>query len=464
MSTLGTPSNPAMIAIVGAGPAGYYAAERFLRQSDIAVRVDVFEKLPTPYGLVRAGVAPDHEKIKNVTRVFDKTASKPEFRYFGNVEYGKDVSLDDLKKHYHQVYFSTGAAVDRKLGIPGEDLGRSHSATEFVAWYNGHPEYRDLEFDLTQQSVAIIGMGNVAIDVARILCKTTKELGTTDIADYALDALAKSKVKNIYMIGRRGPAQAAFTLPEIREMGQLEDASCVVLDHEANLDDLSERILADNPDRLTTKKLEVINSYIGGTNEAASRECQVRFLLSPTELSSDESGAVNGITLVRNKLEDGGSRLSARPTDEVHEIPVGLVFRSVGYRGVALPGLPFHESWGVVRNNEGRVTEESGTPVPGCYVGGWIKRGPSGVIGTNKPDAFETVDHMLEDLSAGIHLNPSDPGLDAAANMVSSKQPDWVSYAEWEKINSHETQAGTSSGRPRVKITSVGEMLAIAKK
>ncbi|TDI76492.1 MAG: NADP oxidoreductase [Bacteroidetes bacterium] len=464
MSTLGTPSEPALIAIVGAGPAGYYAAEKLLRQDDIDVRVDMYEKLPTPYGLVRAGVAPDHEKIKNVTRVFDKTAARPGFRYFGNVEYGVHVSLADLKKHYHQVYFSTGAAVDRKLGIPGEDLIRSHSATEFVAWYNGHPEYRHLQFDLSQKSVAIIGMGNVAIDVARILCKTASELASTDIADYALEALSKSKVRTIYMIGRRGPAQAAFTLPEIKEMGTLEDASCVVLEEEARLDTLSEQLLTETPDRMTSKKLEIINSYIGGTNENGSKECQVRFLLSPTELISDESGAVSGMKLVRNRLEASGSRLTARATDETIELPVGLVFRSVGYRGVALPDLPFNESWGVVRNDKGRAVEESGEVVPGCYVGGWIKRGPNGVIGTNKPDAFETVGHMLEDLVSGIHLRPSNPGLEAAMTMVSGKQPRWVSYSEWEKINERETQAGAASDRPRVKITSVEEMLTVAGK
>lgn len=435
-----------------------------MKQTDFAVEVDVFEKLPTPYGLVRAGVAPDHEKIKNVTRVFDRTAANPGFRYFGNVEYGVHIDLQDLKRHYHQAYFSTGAAVDRKLGIRGEDLPRSHSATEFVAWYNGHPEYTRLKFDLSQESVAIIGMGNVAIDVARILCKTVEELATTDIADYALEALAESRVKRITMIGRRGPAQAAFTLPEIKEMGLLLDASSEVLADEARLDDISSAILMKNPDRSVQKKLEIIDSLVGGSKADTSRTCSIRFLLSPIEVVKGDDGGVAAIKLVRNKLELENGRLKATPTGEYHELKAGLLFRSVGYRGVALPGLPFNESWGVVRNEEGRAVDESGTPVIGCYVGGWIKRGPSGVIGTNKQDAFETVDHMLEDLRADVHYEPEEATAEAATAMVSGKQPKWISYAEWEAINEVETSAGARSDRPRVKLTSIDEMLAAAGK
>jgi len=464
MTPLGSPSNPARIAIIGAGPAGFYAADRFLKQKDFASEVDMIEKLPTPYGLVRSGVAPDHEKIKNVTRIFDRTASNPSFRYYGNVEYGRHIQLSDLKEHYHHVYFSTGAAVDRKLGIPGEDLPRSHSATEFVAWYNGHPEYRDLNFDLSQEAVVIIGMGNVAIDVARILCKTVDELATTDIADYALDALSKSKVTKVYMIGRRGPAQAAFTLPEIREMGQLSDASTEVLADEAKLDELSAAGLAENPDRLSQKKLEIIDSLVGGSKSDAGKTCFIRFLLSPTEVVAGEDGGVSSISLVRNKLEPGERRLSARPTDETLTLSAGLLFRSVGYRGVAISGLPFHEAWGVVRNEEGRVVEDSGEQVKGCYVGGWITRGPTGVIGTNKQDAYETVDHMLEDLHADNHFNPEAATAEAAMNMISEKQSRWVSYSDWEAINGVETAAGEKSGRPRVKLTTIEEMLAAAGK
>lgn len=457
MSTLGTEAHPWRIAIIGAGPAGFYAAERFFKQEGLHVLVDVYDRLPTPYGLVRAGVAPDHEKIKNVTRIFDRTASNPSFRFFGNVDYGRHVSLDHLKSYYHQVYFSTGAQVDRQLGIPGEDLERSHSATEFVAWYNGHPDFRDLEFDLSQERVAIIGVGNVAIDVARILCKTVDELKTTDIVDHALEALADSKVKEVILMGRRGPAQAAFTLKEIKEMGQLEDASSVTLPNEMELDEHSAKAIEENPDRMTTKKLEVLNGFLGGSNEEASRTCHVRFLVSPLELTDDGNGAVGSMKVGRNRLEPSSSgRLGARATGESFEWPVGLVFRSVGYRGVALPDIPFREDWGIVWNDKGRVTDESGTVMPGVYVGGWIKRGPTGVIGTNKPDAVETVECMIEDLQNGIHFNPGDGD---AADFVLEQQPDLFSYESWLRLNEIESAKGEAQGRPRVKFTTIPEMI-----
>ena len=457
MSTLGTEAHPWRIAIIGAGPAGFYAAEHFFKQEGLHVQVDVFDRLPTPYGLVRAGVAPDHEKIKNVTRVFDRTASNPSFRFFGNVDYGTHISLDQLKDCYHQVYFSTGAQVDRQLGIPGEDLNRSHSATEFVAWYNGHPDFRNLEFDLSQERVAIVGVGNVAIDVARILCKTVDELKTTDIADHALDALARSNVKEVILMGRRGPAQAAFTLKEIKEMGELEDASSVTLPEEMALDQHSAQALEDHPDRMTSKKLEVLNSFLDGSKQGVSRTCHVRFLVSPLELMDDGSGAVGGMKVGRNRLEPSSSgRLGARSTGETFEWPVGLVFRSVGYRGVALPDIPFREDWGVVWNEKGRVTNESGDVMPGVYVGGWIKRGPTGVIGTNKPDAVETVQCMIEDLENGVHFNPSNE--DVAA-FVHERQPDVFSYEDWLALNEIETAKGEAAGRPRVKFTTIPEMI-----
>jgi len=458
MSTSGTEANPWRVAVIGAGPAGFYAAEHFFKQADIHVQVDVYDRLPTPHGLVRAGVAPDHEKIKNVTRVFDRTASNPSFRFFGNVEYGKHVSLDDLKQYYHLVYFSTGAQVDRRLGIDGEDLNRSHSATEFVAWYNGHPDFRDLKFDLSQESVAIVGVGNVAIDVARILCKTVDELKTTDIADYALNALAQSNVKEVILMGRRGPAQAAFTLKEVKEMGVLEDASSITLPEEMTLDEHSAAQLEETPDRMVSKKLDVLNTFIGGTNESGSRTCQIRFLVSPTAIHGDENGGVQSIDVVRNRLVPSDSgRLSARSTDERFNWPVGLVFRSVGYRGVALPDIPFNDSWGVIHNESGRITDADGNVMEGCYAGGWIKRGPTGVIGTNKPDAVETVKCMIEDLGSGNHFNPVH---EDASEMVFARQPATFTYADWQKLDEMESSRGETQGRPRVKFTSVQEMEA----
>lgn len=451
-------TSPYRIAIVGAGPAGFYAAEHLLKQDEPHIVVDMFDRLPTPFGLVRAGVAPDHEKIKNVTRVFDKTANRNGFRFFGNVNYGSDITLADLKQHYHQVYFSTGAQVDRSLSIEGETLPRSHSATEFVAWYNGHPDFRDLDFDLSQERVAVIGVGNVAVDVARILCRSIDELKSTDIADHALSRLAESRVREIVMIGRRGPAQAAFTLPEIKELGQMEDAGVATLADDLDLDTYTRAQLEANPDRMTTKKLEVMRRYIGGTNPEAKRQCTIRFLLSPISINPSSDGGVGSMTLMHNRLEPGrGSRLSAAATGTKTTLSCGLVFRSVGYHGVALPEIPFREDWGTVPNERGRVTREDGSYMRGAYVGGWIKRGPTGIIGTNKPDAIETATCMLEDLASGASFDPSNTDM---AHTLSARNVRFVTYADWKIIDALETENGLAKGRPRVKFTRVEEMLS----
>ena len=462
MPDVGTPENPLRVAIVGAGPAGFYAAGHLLKQKDFTVEVDMFDKLPTPFGLVRAGVAPDHQKIKNVTRVYDKTAALPGFRFFGNVRFGTHLGLEELKQHYHQICFTTGAQVDRRLGIAGEDLGRSHSATDFVAWYNGHPEYRHLEFDLSQERVAVVGVGNVAVDVCRIFCRTIEELETTDIADYALEALRQSRVKEVSMLGRRGPAQAAFTNPEAKELGELPGADIHVPPDEAELDDLSRAALEANPDRLTNKKVEMIRNFSTHPRTDKPKLLTIRFLVSPVEIHDDGAGHVGGLRLVKNVLyatDDG--RLRPRPTEHYEELPVGLLFRSVGYRGVPLPGVPFHERWGVILNEKGRVIDaETQQPVTGLYAAGWIKRGPTGVIGTNKADALDTVKCMLEDFAGSVHLHPSAPEADAAEGLVRACQPDYVSYADWQRIDEQEVAKGQAQGRPRVKFICAEDMLA----
>ena len=261
MSQLGTDDRPLRVAIIGAGPTGFYAADHLLKQKGHVVEVDLFDRLPTPYGLVRAGVAPDHQKIKSVTAAFDKVAAHPRFRFFGGVEFGRDLTAADLRRHYHQIVYTTGAQTDRRMGIPGEDLKGSHPATEFVAWYNGHPDYRDLRFDLSHERAAVVGVGNVAVDVARILCRSAEELAKTDIADYALEALRKSRIKEVYLLGRRGPAQAAFTNPEVKELGELADADVSVVPDEVELDPLSRAALRANPDRATAKKVEILQGY-----------------------------------------------------------------------------------------------------------------------------------------------------------------------------------------------------------
>lgn len=460
MSQIGTTAQPLRVAIIGAGPAGFYSAERLFKETEMVVEVDMFDRLPTPYGLVRNGVAPDHQKIKSVTAAFDRIANNPRFRFFGNVELGRDFSVDDLKDYYHQILYSTGAQTDRPLGIPGDELIGSHPATEFVAWYNGHPDYRDHHFDLSQERVAVVGVGNVAIDVARILCRTREELMKTDIADYALEALVNSNVKEVYILGRRGAAQAAFTAPEAKELGELADCDALVPPAEAELDPLSQATMA-NADRADVRKVEIIQELSRRQPSGKSKRLTLRFLVSPTELIDDGNGHVKQMKLVQNELyaTDAGS-LRPRATDRTETLDVGLVFRSIGYRGVPLPGVPFHESWGVIPNDGGRVLDSATKePVLGQYTAGWIKRGPTGVIGTNKPDAAETVENMLADAREGRTLSPTHATAEAVTQLLDDRQVRPVSFADWKRLDELELARGKEEGRPRVKFTRIEDML-----
>jgi ferredoxin--NADP+ reductase len=455
-------SGPLLVAIVGSGPAGFYAAEHLLKQKDLAVHVDMFDRLPTPHGLVRFGVAPDHEKIKKVTRVFDRVAEREEFRFFGNVEFGNHLTLDDMQRHYHQVCFATGAQSDRRLGVPGEDLERSHPATEFVAWYNGHPDFRDASFDLSVDRVAVIGVGNVAVDVARILCRTPEELSKTDIADHALEALSKSRVREVFILGRRGPAQAAFTNAEIKELGELAGADIAVIPDEVALDPLSQMEVDASEDPALSRKVAILQEYAAATRRGKPGTLTVRFLVSPIELVGDGSGGVAGVRLVKNELhQTADGSLRPKPTDRYEDLPVDLVFRSVGYRGVPLAGLPFDETRGIIPNDMGRiVSPDTGESERGLYVAGWMKRGPTGVIGTNKPDAAETVSAMLEDAAAGKLLDPNSSDPSEIDRLVAERQPAFVSYEDWKHINEVEMERGKTNDRPRVKFTSVADIMA----
>jgi ferredoxin/flavodoxin---NADP+ reductase len=436
------------VAIIGSGPAGSYAAGHLLRHTATELHVDLYERLPTPWGLVRAGVAPDHPKIKSVTNLYERTAEHPRLRLFANVEFGRHVTLADLRRHYHAIVYAVGTPTDRTMGIAGEELPGSYAATDFVGWYNGHPDFRDHTFDLSGERVVVIGAGNVALDVARMLVLTHAELAVTDVADHALEVLSNSGVREVVVIARRGPAQAAFTNPELRELGELSDADVLV---DADELALGESSVDPDADPTAKRNVEILREYSTRTPVGHSRRVALRFLLSPVALTG--TGRVQSLTLARNRLEPGADgSLRARATGEQLEMEAQAVFRAIGYRGVPLADVPFDSERELIANVDGRVRR-------GEYVVGWAKRGPSGVIGTNKKDANETVDALLEDLAAGALLEPEPIGDAALEHFVRERQPQLVDYGDWLTIDRHERALGEPAGRPRVKLTTVAELL-----
>src|SRR6201996_4507222 len=398
-----TSTAPLRAAIVGAGPSGFYAADQLLKEG---FEVDLFDALPTPFGLVRAGVAPDHPKIKSVTRMYAKTAANERFRFFGNVTLGEQVSREELRERYAVVLYAFGTATDNRLGIPGEDRPGSHPATTFVAWYNGHPHFADHQFDLNGGRAVVIGNGNVAIDVARMLVLDPTELQPTDTADHAIDAFGMAGVSDVVLLGRRGPAQAAFTTPELRELGELERADVIV--DPAQLEGVE---VPEDGDATKRRNVEILRDYSQRTPSGKSHRLELRFLRSPVEiLGEGADGPVTGVRVAVNRLTTApDGRVRAEPTGEEEVIECGLVLRSIGYRGTPLAGIPFDQRRGLIRNEGGRVVSDAGVS-RGEYVVGWIKRGPTGVIGTNKKDAADTVAKILADAEAGA-LSQPDPAL-----------------------------------------------------
>ncbi len=456
MSQLGSLERPLRVAIVGSGPSGFYAAESLMSNPAVKVKVDMFDRLPAPFGLVRYGVAPDHFKIKNVIKVYEKTAQHPEFSFFGNVNVGYDISIEELKKFYDAILFTCGAQTDKKIGIPGEDLPGSHTATEFVAWYNGHPDYCNRKFDLSCEVAVVVGQGNVAMDVSRILSKTVEELKNTDIAQHALEVLARSKIKEVHLIGRRGPAQAAFTPPEIKEFGELVDCDPIVDAKDLELNEASQKELENPANNAKKKNFETLKSFAGLTERKKNRKFVVHFLKSPVALSGQ--GKVEKVVLEKNVLEGEAGNQKAKGTGIKEEMPCGIFFRSVGYSGVPIPGVPFDERKAVFPNKEGRILNGPNI-VPGFYASGWIKRGPSGVIGTNKPDSEETVKKILEDTLA---LTPcSTPDSSALSEYFKKKSVRFVSFEDWKKIDTAEIERGKPLGKPREKFVVKEEMLAV---
>jgi len=446
------------VAIVGAGPAGAFAAASLVRARG-DVEVDLFERLPTPWGLLRAGVAPDHQEIKRLQDTFQRQTIARGCRLLANVEVGTDVTHDELMRHYTAVIYATGAQTDKSLGIPGEELPGSRPATEFVAWYNGHPDFRDLELDLSVTRAVVIGNGNVAADVVRILTLSPAELERTDIADHALDALRESRVEEVVVLGRRGPAQAAFTSAELRELGRLDGVDLDVEPFE--LDPVSEEWLADEGTFTTRTNVALLREFAArAPRPDARRRIALRFLRSPLAIRGD--GRVEAIDVGRNELvrsDDGLLRARAAGGD-VETIDCGLVLRSVGYRGVPLPGVPFDERAFVLPNEGGRVLTPDGEPLPGVYAVGWIKRGPTGILGTNKRDADQTVSCLADDLDA--LPPPPSPERGQVDALLAERAPGLVSADGWRAIDRHELRRGSSERRPRVKLASRDELLATA--
>ena len=459
MGQPGTPENPLRIAIVGSGPSGFYATEALIK-SGLNVKIDMLERLPAPYGLVRHGVAPDHAKLKQAIQLYDKIAESKEFNYLGNVTVGRDISAEELKYTHHAILFACGAESDRKLGVPGENLPGSYTATEFVGWYNGHPDYRNRTFDLSHDVAVIIGQGNVAADVTRILAKSVDELKHTDIAQHALDVLAGSKIRDIYVIGRRGPAQAKFTPKELREFAELSICEPVVNPDDLVLNPASQKELEEKSNVTNAKIYQLFRDFSQMPSALKQRRCHFRFLLSPAELTGKDK--LRGLILEKNILQGEAFNQSARGTGEKITLDTGILFRSIGYHGVPLAGVPFDERKGIIPNVKGRITDR-GAVLPQLYTAGWIKRGPSGIIGTNRADSVETIGSLVQDIST---FDPAmkKAGVAGLLPLLQQRNVRYVTFAEWKKIDRQEVDRGTSAGKPREKFTNVKEMLAVLGK
>jgi ferredoxin--NADP+ reductase len=453
---LGTAERPLRVAIVGAGPSGFYAADALFKSGQ-TVEVDCFDRLATPFGLLRGGVAPDHQKMKSVGAYYDRVAvsNTERFRFYGNVAVGTDISIHELRQYYDAIIVSSGAQSDRKLGIPGEELPGVHAATEFVGWYNGHPDYQHLNFDLSQETVVVVGQGNVAIDVTRILALPIGELRKTDIPESILAHLANSKVKNIHLIGRRGPVQSAFTELEIKELGEIHGCRVSIDPAVMELGPTCELELAEATNTKAKKNMAVLREYLTQASTTTEKTITVRFLESPVELMGQDR--VESIRIEKNALSGEAGNQKATGTGQFIDLNAGLIFKSIGYKGVPLPGLPFDDKAGVIPNEKGGVLV-NGHHDPHLYVAGWIKRGPKGVLGTNKPCSTETVATLIDSIS---RIEPCiTPNSEAVETMLASRNVRWVTYQDWQIIDAVEKEKGAELGKPREKFVTAGAILA----
>lgn len=445
------------VAIIGSGPAGFYAAEALLRRTDTIVHVDMFDRLPTPYGLVRGGVAPDHQSIKAVTRVYEKTAARPSFRFLGNVCLGRDVTVEELRRHYHQIVYAVGNEDDRRLGIPCEGIGRCTPATVFIGWYNGHPDYRHAKIDLSVSRVAVVGNGNVAVDSARILLRTPAELEKTDIAAHALEVLRNSRVREVFILGRRGPEQASFTPPELKEFGEMEDVDPIVDPEELAGCAIPET--AGNSQQ--EKNLKILQSFATRQHGGKTKKLHLRFLVSPIEIIADADGKVAGLLIEKNRLEvqpDG--TLGARGTGATEVLEVGMVLPAIGFSTKRIAGIPYDEKAKVIANEDGRVVDPvSRAVVPNEYVVGWARTGPQGLIGSHKGASAHVVGHMITD-GAGLEAREL-PEREAIDSLLRQRGVQIVTFNDWKRLDDVEVVRGERRGAPRDKIVDVGAMLEV---
>jgi ferredoxin/flavodoxin---NADP+ reductase len=445
------------VAIIGSGPSGFYAAEALLKRTDAVVHVDMFDRLPTPYGLVRGGVAPDHQNIKAVTRVYERTAARPTFRFFGNVRLGTDITVDDLRRHYHQIVYAVGNEADRRLGIPGEGIPRCTPATVFIGWYNGHPDYRHAKIDLSVSRVVVVGNGNVALDAARILLRTPAELEKTDIAAHALDALRDSRVREVFILGRRGPEQASFTAAELEELGEMEDAEPIVAPSELAGLVIPEAARNKQQQRI----LKILQSFATRQANVKSRKLHLRFLLSPTEIFGGPDGGVSGLILEKNRLEvQADGTVTVRGTGETEVLDIGMVLPAIGFSAERIAGVPYDEKARIVANEDGRVIDPvTRSVVPNEYVVGWARTGPQGLIGSHKAASAHVVAHMITD-GAGLATRVL-PDRDAIINVLHRQGVQIVSFDDWKQLDDVEMARGVRRDAPRDKIVDVEAMLAI---
>lgn len=449
------------VAVVGSGPAAFYTAEALFKSVEGA-QVDLFDRLPAPFGLVRGGVAPDHQKIKSVVKVYDKIAKDPGFRFFGNVKLGRDVSVEDLAAHYHQIVYAFGCESDQKLGVEGEDLAGVYAATDFVGWYNGHPDHREHRFDLKNaRRVALVGNGNVAMDVARILLASPDELQKTDIAEHAVPTLRESRVEEVVLLGRRGPAQAAFSPKEIEEIAVIDGIDVVVSKQDAELDELSAKWLEESGARSQKRNVEFVQRCAEAGEPQGNKRLRCRFLVSPSALFG-ENGKLTAVRIDHMQLQaDDAGTPRPRPTGTTEQLEVDLLFKAIGYRGEPVPGVPFEDRKGIVPNVDGRVVEAVGGDVRvGHYCAGWCKRGPTGLIGTNSADAKATVVAMLEDKQSGKALTPAADDIEA---LLQERSIDAVTWADWQRLDEWERREGEKRGKLRHKLASVEELMAVVR-